>query len=73
MAKKGVSGNKHKYKGRNVGPARERYWSTHRLRDRKVKRLMRCCGLTRAKALALWESQRTRRMRGGARPSLLAA
>ena len=73
MAKKGVSGNKHKFRGRNVGPSRERYWSSRRLRDRKVRHLMRHCSLTRAQALVRWGATRKGRMRGAARPELLAA
>lgn len=67
MANKG----KHKFKGRNNGPARERYWSGGMLKRHKVKNLMRHNGLTRAEAEVLWLDSRKGRMRTHAKPSIL--
>jgi hypothetical protein len=71
MAKKGATrsgkgvvrkkGKKKKFAGRNNGPARGRYWSERRLKDRKIANLMRCCGLTRFEAEVAWV--RTGRMK----------
>lgn len=63
--KQGVKGNKHKFSGRNNGPARERYWRSGRLEERKVRALMRHNGLTRAQARALWLASRTTRRKFG--------
>jgi hypothetical protein len=51
-------GKKHKFAGRNVGPARQRYWKEGRLRTRKVAALVRCCGLSEEAAIVLWDSTR---------------
>ncbi len=61
MAKQGIKGNKHKFAGRNNGPSRQRYWASGRLREHKVKNLMRHNGLTRAEATVLWLDTRTTR------------
>ena len=50
----------HKNAGDNNAPARQRYWQSGRLRDRKIKALMEHNGMTRAEATALWDEQRTR-------------
>lgn len=73
MASKGTKGNKHKFKGRNNGPARERYWASQTLKRHKVKALMRYNGLTRAEAEVKWLDSRKGRMRTGAKPSILDA
>jgi len=44
-------------------PARGRYWSTHRLRINKVRRIVRSSGMTPSDARLLWESQRKGRMK----------
>jgi len=54
----GEKGNKHKYGGRNNGPARQRYWQSGRLEERKVRHLMVHNGMTRSAAMALWRSVR---------------
>lgn len=57
------TGNKHKFGGRNNGPARQKYWALHTLREHKVKALM-LMGMTRAEATVYWEQARGgRRMR----------
>ena len=52
--------SKHKFAGRNNGPARQRYWASNRLEQHKVKALM-LTGMTRAEAVAHWNSVRTTR------------
>jgi hypothetical protein len=37
-------------------PARARYWARRTLEERKVKNLMRCCGMTRKEALKHWHN-----------------
>lgn len=44
--------------GANNGAARVRYWAAARLRDRKIRALVRCSGLTVARATALWDGTR---------------
>ncbi len=44
--------------GANDCPARRRYWETHRLREHKVKALMRHNGMTRAEATTFWVAAR---------------
>jgi hypothetical protein len=44
--------------GANNGEARQRYWSSGRLMERKIKNLMRFNHLTRAAATDLWMSTR---------------
>lgn len=61
MAK--VGGNKHKYKGRNNGPARQRYWQGGVLEEHKVQALMDHNGMTRAEARAFWRSVRKTRIK----------
>jgi hypothetical protein len=57
------TGNKHKFVGRNNGPARQRYWTSGRLAERKIRNLMRHCGLTREQAYALWHAARKGRVK----------
>lgn len=64
--KAGKASSRHKFGGRNNGPARQRYWLSGRLRKRKVARLVRCCGMTPQAAEALWITTRRRVKRGGA-------
>jgi len=61
MAK--VGGNKHKFKGRNNGPARQRYWQYGILRDHKVQSLMDHNGMTRIDARYFWDHARTHRVK----------
>ena len=50
--------------GANNSPSRQRYWASGKLRERKIKRLMKACHLTRAEATIQWEDQRQgRRMK----------
>ena len=53
-----------KVAGRNVGPARERYWRERRLEAKKVRALIRCCGMSEADARALWRMERQGRPHG---------
>lgn len=46
--------------GDNNGPARQRYWQSGRLRERKIKALMKHNGLTRAEATIQWDDTRHR-------------
>jgi hypothetical protein len=55
-APKGASPSKRP--GANNGPARQRYWASGRLRQNKVKNLMKHNGFTRAEAEAFWETAR---------------
>jgi len=43
---------------------RNRYWATRRLEKRKVRNLVRCCGMSAAKALVYWRGVRLTRIRG---------
>lgn len=63
MPKRTKTGNKHKFFGRNNRPSRTRYWSSTRLMDRKVRNLVRCCGMTYEAAKALWLATRTTRVK----------
>ena len=65
MASKQRSGGKakKKYAGRNVGPARNRYWGDRRLQRHKVRNLVRCCGMSEKDALNYWLEVRQGRMR----------
>lgn len=56
--------SKHKFAGRNNGPSRQRYWASNRLEQHKVKALMAHNDMTRAEAVALWNSVRTTRRKG---------
>lgn len=49
--------------GANNGPARQRYWTSGRLEERKVKALMVHCGYTRAEAVLRWLDTRKGRMK----------
>lgn len=54
-----------KRRGGNMGitkghNSRPRYWASNRLRQRKVRNLMRHCGMTRAEAEKRWDATRTR-------------
>lgn len=67
MAADGTRGNKHKFKGRNGGPSRDRYWQYKRLEKSKVKALMeQHPEWSLEKATIVWQDARNgRRMRGG--------
>lgn len=56
--KKNKGAPRSKRTGANNGPARQRYWTSGRLREKKVKALMRHNGLTRAQAEVHWENAR---------------
>lgn len=75
MAQKGIKGNKHKYKGRNGSPSRDRYWAAGGPKRRKVANLMRDRGWSEAQATTHWLAVRQgRRIRPANKPtSLLAA
>jgi hypothetical protein len=62
MAKK-QKVSKHKYAGRNQGPARQRYWREGRLAKHKVRNLVRYNGLTESEAYVLWMNSRTTRFK----------
>lgn len=47
-----------KAKGHNNGPARQRYWASGRLEERKIKAIMVNEGLTRAEAYLRWHHTR---------------
>lgn len=50
--------------GANNGPARQRYWASGRLKERKIKAIMKNDGITRAQATIQWLDARAgRRMR----------
>jgi hypothetical protein len=51
-------GSKHKFTGRNNGPARQKYWASGRLEARKIAALMQHNDLTRAEAYVLWHAAR---------------
>ncbi|KKM78026.1 hypothetical protein LCGC14_1364170 [marine sediment metagenome] len=44
-------------------PARARYWNTKQLEKHKVRNLVRCCGMDKAKATVYWRSVRKRRIK----------
>lgn len=50
-----------KRSGGNDKPSRRNYWNSGKLRTRKIRNLMRCCGMTRAQAEARWN--RSKRMK----------
>ncbi len=50
-ARKGAPSQKH-------NPGRERYWREGRLEKRRVKNLVRCCGMRPAQARELWRRTR---------------
>ena len=50
--------------GANNKPSRVKYWQSGRLEERKIKRLMKHQGLTRAEAFNLWRSTRKGRVKG---------
>lgn len=50
--------SKHKFSGRNNGPARQKYWRTNKLQEKKVRALMEHNGMTRAEAVAHWNRVR---------------
>lgn len=58
------TGNRHKWTGRNNGPARQRYWLSGRLEQNKVRSLMRHNGMTRQQATDYWRSVRMGRVKG---------
>jgi hypothetical protein len=52
-----------KWRGANDSPSRDAYWRSKRLQARKVRNLVRHCGMSEAQALAYWLRVRTKRMR----------
>lgn len=54
---------KRRSKRPNKSPARDRYWSTNRLRDHKVRNIVRSTGMDPLDARILWTDQRQGRMR----------
>lgn len=46
--------------------ARDRYWASGRLEKRKVRNLMKHCGLTEDEAKKRWKEQKARAPRGSA-------
>lgn len=52
-----------KVAGRNAGPARERYWRSGRLEDKKVRALVKHCGMSERDARALWRAERLGRIK----------
>lgn len=62
--KKVKTGNRHKFAGRNnKKPSRARYWASKRLEKRKIRNLVKYCGLSEAAAYDRWHSTRMGRMR----------
>lgn len=57
------TGNKHKFSGRNNKPARQRYWASGRLEKKKIRNLVRYCGMTEAQAYVHWHATRNGRIR----------
>lgn len=55
--------SRHKFSGRNNGPARQRYWADHRLQKHKVRNLMSYNGMSLVDATRLWISTRKTRMK----------
>lgn len=51
-------GKRHKFKDRNNGPARRRYWETGRLEQNKVKAIVRATGMSVAEARKYWRAAR---------------
>lgn len=49
-----------KSKGKNNGPARQRYWASGRLEEHKVRHIMKDTELPRAVATQLWHEQKWR-------------
>lgn len=58
---KGVArkkGKKNRKWGRNKRkPSAQRYASSNRLENRKIRNLMKYCGMTRAQAMEVWGSK----------------
>lgn len=52
--------------GANDTPARKRYRESGRLKERKIRNLMRYCRMTLAAATKLWEATRKRGRRKSA-------
>ena len=46
-------------------PARARYWAARVLEIRKVRNLMRCCGMSKQSAYKYWRSHRKGRVKEG--------
>ena len=59
--KKGKKHRKHNRGGRNS--VRSRYWNSRRLEKRKVRNLVRCCGMNEVLALTHWRNVRTTRIK----------
>jgi hypothetical protein len=54
-----------KSKAKDARPARKRYWMKRTLESRKVKNLMKFCGMTRQTAYNLWHKVRKTRVPDG--------
>lgn len=52
-----------KSKKPDTRPARLRYWTESHLEKNKVRKLVRCNGMTEVDARVYWRSVRTKRMR----------
>lgn len=61
MAAGNKAKSRHKFGGRNNGPARQKYWNNATLREHKVKNLMLHNDMTRAEATTFWLSVRKMR------------
>ena len=59
--KKGKKHRKHNRGGRNS--VRSRYWNSRRLEKRKVRNLVRCCGMDPIIALVHWREIRVTRIK----------
>lgn len=46
-------------------PARARYWAKRTLEERKIRNLMRCCGMSRQSAYNYWHKTRKGRVPNG--------
>ena len=58
------SGGK-KSKSRDDRPARKEYWRKRKLEERKIKNLIKHCGMTRQSAYNRWHRERTGRVPSG--------
>lgn len=54
-----------KSKRYNKGPSRIRYWLSRRLEKKKIKMLMKHCGLTKEAATKRWHHERKGRVPDG--------
>ena len=55
--------SRHKFAGRNNGPARERYWRLGKLEEHKVRNLVRYNGMSVLEAKRFWFEVRKTRMK----------